>query len=418
MTMADPLSITASIVAVVQLTSTVVKYISGVRNAPKELKKLLVELSALRGLLSSLEDLTDSEDLLPTFKMLSEPGGSLCQLKLAMEQLMPKLKLEVGKTKVTQILRWPLRKEEVENLLLTIERQKTVLALALQNDLIGVNMEMRMKIEEMHSGMKGLQLANNEVEARDILNWLSPPDPSTNHGSATMKHEPTTGNWLIESEIFAFWKNNPGQRLWLYGIPGCGKTVLCSTIIEHVMLFCSESTMHDCVYFYFDFSQEKKQTVDGFLRSMIAQLSSKNSSIPDEVRTLYEHSKIDNQQPSRASLIQTFISLLKKNRLLYMIVDAVDECSEREELMSLVNQIHSHDLRHLNMVFLSRREKDLTEGMQEAFRSSLCITSMEITEDIKLHVRRRIETDSRLRKWPQQVKEEIEETLVRGSQGM
>lgn len=45
---------------------------------------------------------------------------------------------------------------------------------------------MRMKIEEIHPSVEGLHLANNDVEARDIFNWLSSSDPSTNHSAAKL----------------------------------------------------------------------------------------------------------------------------------------------------------------------------------------------------------------------------------------
>jgi hypothetical protein len=46
--------------------------------------------------------------------------------------------------------------------------------------------------------------------------------------------------------------------LWLYGIPGCGKTILSSTIIEDVLYHYHDPTMA-VIYFYFDFNDVEKQ---------------------------------------------------------------------------------------------------------------------------------------------------------------
>src|SRR5436190_21075496 len=76
-----------------------------------------------------------------------------------------------------------------------------------------------------------------------VLQWL---DPSTNH-SIACKRKPMTGNWLIESREFASRKTYIGRFLLLHSIPRCGKTILCSTVIEHVKNLCTTSkstTMH------------------------------------------------------------------------------------------------------------------------------------------------------------------------------
>lgn len=51
----DGLGATASVIAVLQLASVVVKYLNGVRNASSEIGRLLLEVSAVRG--TSLADI-------------------------------------------------------------------------------------------------------------------------------------------------------------------------------------------------------------------------------------------------------------------------------------------------------------------------------------------------------------------------
>lgn len=51
-----------------------------------------------------------------------------------------------------------------------------------------------------------------------IHQWLSPPDPSSNHNAARKKWQPTTGAWFVEGEEFEKWKASPNSVLWLHGI--------------------------------------------------------------------------------------------------------------------------------------------------------------------------------------------------------
>jgi hypothetical protein len=59
-------------------------------------------------------------------------------------------------------------------------------------------------------------LADNRRQK--IHEWLSPPDPSSNHNAACKKKQPMTGAWLVEGPQFEEWKTRPNSFLWLHGI--------------------------------------------------------------------------------------------------------------------------------------------------------------------------------------------------------
>lgn len=75
------------------------------------------------------------------------------------------------------------------------------------------------------------------------------------------------------------------QLLW--GIPGCGKTVLSTTIIERLTDLCSNDQDHALAYFYFAFDDQAFQKVEGLVRSLVPQLCSQCTSIPYCVESLY-----------------------------------------------------------------------------------------------------------------------------------
>jgi hypothetical protein len=136
--MGDPLSVTASIIAILQLTGTVVKYLSDVKDASGDRNRILVEIGSVNGFLFSLKDLVgraeSDESWLATVRSLGVPNGPLAQFKLALERLATCLEPVVGLRKAGKVLAWPLKKGEVMDILRTIERQKALFILALQND--------------------------------------------------------------------------------------------------------------------------------------------------------------------------------------------------------------------------------------------------------------------------------------------
>jgi hypothetical protein len=136
--MGDPLSVSASIVAVLQLTGTVVQYLKDVKEAPKDRQRILSELSVASGILYLLRDLAErpqyGDAWSVTIRSLNVPNGPLDQFKLALELLTSKLAPVNGLKKMRKALAWPFQKTEIQIVISMIERQKSIFNLALQND--------------------------------------------------------------------------------------------------------------------------------------------------------------------------------------------------------------------------------------------------------------------------------------------
>lgn len=140
--MADPLSITASIVAVLQLTSTVIQYISDVQDASQERLKLRDEISssswALYMLKNRAEQAREGQPWQSSMALLGAPGGPLEQFQNTLDKLAAKLlpakKMKGGLSELGRAIAWPFQKDEVLRFINVLERQKSLFHLALQND--------------------------------------------------------------------------------------------------------------------------------------------------------------------------------------------------------------------------------------------------------------------------------------------
>ena len=132
----DPLSISASIAALVQITGTVIEYLHGVKGASEDRQNILSELISVSGMLFVLQDHADQQgdSWSLTLKSLNGSEGPLAQLGKALELLVSKLAPVKGLKKVGKAFAWPFQKEEIREILNTIERQKALLTLARQND--------------------------------------------------------------------------------------------------------------------------------------------------------------------------------------------------------------------------------------------------------------------------------------------
>jgi hypothetical protein len=137
----DPVTavgLVASIIQLIDATTTAIKYLNDVKDAPKDRAALAREGSSLLALLTDLRyRLEEAESTDPWFnsvRSLGVEGGPLEQFKDVMEELARKLKPEAGIKKFGKALIWTLDKNAIGNILSKIERLKTLVSLALQKD--------------------------------------------------------------------------------------------------------------------------------------------------------------------------------------------------------------------------------------------------------------------------------------------
>lgn len=142
----DPISITGTIIAVLQITSSVISicydYRAGVESASRDVIQITNELNSLREVLESLllvvekSKSNNGKDVsrLATFESLMEEGGPLMTCKAELERLKSTLEPEKGWRKMRSKLVWPLREGEVRRTLDGLERLKGTMGFALSVD--------------------------------------------------------------------------------------------------------------------------------------------------------------------------------------------------------------------------------------------------------------------------------------------
>jgi hypothetical protein len=139
----DPLSIVASIFAVLQLIVKVLTYLNDVKDAPEDLKQCAIEMSDVYNLLLKLrfrleEGLsTQGSSTAPWYtavRTLAVEQGPLDQFKAALETIQTKLTDGGRREKARYTLMWKFEKDEIVSILSRIERLKRLLAITLQMD--------------------------------------------------------------------------------------------------------------------------------------------------------------------------------------------------------------------------------------------------------------------------------------------
>ncbi|KFZ01827.1 hypothetical protein V501_09775 [Pseudogymnoascus sp. VKM F-4519 (FW-2642)] len=262
----------------------------------------------------------------------------------------------------------------------------------------------------------------NEAKLIKIRQWLSPPDPSVNYQKSCKQREEDTGLWFLNGEEYTKWKTDAASIIWLYGIAGCGKTILSSTIIQDVLQHCVGDPGKVVAYFYFDFNDPRKQSPGLMVRSLICQLSQNCVKIPASLDLLFSSCDNGNQNPSLDSQLDVLQQMIQEYPQCYIILDALDECEDRAELMDIINQITGWQLDNLHVLVTSREEREIQSSLESLVQEQniICLESRLVDGDIQKYVRTRLLDDADLRKWQKSsdVQHEIKTALMNGPRGM
>ncbi len=437
--MADPLSVSASISGLVTLADIVFrrtyKYVKAVKKASKEISSLSAEIGTLYGILSNLQLVSHQlED--ETFETTTRIHHvHACYQTLEhVESILNRddtssirdQRLETIKRK----LRWPFTSSEVKDLIVEIERHKTTLGLALNVDSMSGLLQALSKQDQLRNTIEGMRTElkeRHEAETRiainkeriEILNSFAKVDPRSNHNMSQKLRSLGTGLWLTEGQEFKQWLDTKNGRLWLYGIPGAGKTVLASSMIEEALRRSSPSTA--VAFFYCDYKNSATQDLSNILGSLAQQFAKQDEEGFAKLREFWEtqnpdhRSDLNYDSDALWSLVRAVTSVFD---CAMIIIDGLDECgTNAPSVVDSLNTLSEYEDSTIKTILLSRDEIEIRERLDNYTQLSIAARS----SDLRLYVAAEIDLRTRkksLRIKDQSLKEHILERLVEGAEGM
>ncbi|KAK1621666.1 hypothetical protein BDP81DRAFT_400944 [Colletotrichum phormii] len=306
---------------------------------------------------------------------------------------------------------WPIRKRKIDRILSNIASTRAQLGLAVQTQSMATVLDIRCMLDRHESYMRQ-HLESESIKA--IFAWLNPPNVWENLRNALQRRQHGTGEWLAKMREYEHWKGNPGS-LWLSGMPGAGKTIMSSTIVTSLLKE-NQTTAAAVIYSYFDFSNESQQEAQSFLRTCLAQLAAKTPEAFNILLGLRNRcSEAQGQQPGLEELLEATAVALGCSHQVFLVVDALDECSERGKLLNMLKELQS--LHNLHLVLLSRREHDIEKALS-ASATEIPLRGAHIDQDIAAYIRQRIQHSGEMQEWTVEDRAKVEAQLIEMAGGM
>ncbi|KAL2066161.1 hypothetical protein VTL71DRAFT_2232 [Oculimacula yallundae] len=216
-----------------------------------------------------------------------------------------------------------------------------------------------------------------------IKDWLS------SDSSSMIQHRdlreirnmlPQTTRWIFSQPQMQSWlkpSEYTPDTFWLCGIPGAGKTVIFSSIIDEIGAILPQS---QAVYFYCKNNDPLRSHFTDIIKSLISQILQLN---PNCLNFVYEKmlANSDRRATDASKLLEMLEQILSNHDSLYIGIDGLDECPEIERkllpslfaVVSRANDAH----RNVQLLVTSRQEKDLEKSLKSAAKLTLQEKNLE-----------------------------------------
>ncbi|KAJ7576378.1 hypothetical protein C8J56DRAFT_800037 [Mycena floridula] len=231
---------------------------------------------------------------------------------------------------------------------------------------------------------------------KEFLEWISKLDFQATQIETFAKHAPGTGDWFFKKPEFVGWRDGKTKFLWCPGLPGAGKTILSSIIIDHLRSISRPAPA--VLYVYCDYTHQSDHTPTQLLGSMLKKLVQYRHTISDHLLALHNSHLSQETFPDVAELLTALHTETSFHECVYIIVDALDECSEDNQARELFFPTNPQGLwslpDHVHLLITSR---DIFSIAQE-YHDEPKIPIEAHHEDLQTYIKGRIITDVKLKR--------------------
>jgi len=435
----DPLSVAGSIAGLISLSDAVFRklyhYVKDVKSAEKDVQDLKNEVGLLNGVLHNLhivaEDLETSQ-----LQNHSIRPDHVNACLATLHQLEDKIKragiFDKGKIRpMIHKLSWPFKSVNAKKFIEDIRGHRDHLNFALSADTMAALLQCLSKQDKLLSSVAGIESRLRDkqnietrialdAERQSLLDSFLIVNPEISFRTNTRIRHTTTGFWLTESDEFMAWMRGSNSHLWLSGIPGAGKTILSSLIIQE----CLDQTKNDraVAFFYCDYKDKNSQDLVQILSSLASQLSRQHEDCFQLLKD-YDLDLRPQNRPRRNPEVEELLSLLDQMSNTFLdvrlVLDGLDECNENAGDVANALRTLADGNALISMCLLSRNEPDIRAELQPPMFNHIEIAAH--TKDVAHYVRTEIEERSkkkRLRLKSKDLEDEIIHQLVTRANGM
>ncbi|KAJ5364609.1 uncharacterized protein N7496_010322 [Penicillium cataractarum] len=152
-----------------------------------------------------------------------------------------------------------------------------------------------------------------------------------------------TGLWFLDSPEFQSWLSQPKQVLFCPGIPGAGKTIMSSIVIDFLKNKFAEDLEVKTAFLFCSYQSQHAQRSDDLLSSILRQLAYKDSGeLCSHVYDLYKSMPPNDCTALDHNLVAPTLSCTASSyKRIFIVIDGLDELgpSKPEQQQTLLSEL-------------------------------------------------------------------------------
>ncbi|KAL7924052.1 hypothetical protein ACQKWADRAFT_319904 [Trichoderma austrokoningii] len=246
-------------------------------------------------------------------------------------------------------------------------------------------------IANINMDTQSMRLEQEESIVADIYAWLTPLTTIFRNkhleSLSTKGRQDNGAQQLLQYEQFKSWMTSTGTTLWCTGLPGIGKTINVSYIIEALQKQSRGSDL-GIAYVYFSYKDIETQTPVNVMASILQQLISDKQSFLSDLKNLYAQHIKEGTRPSVADIMSLLQDIALSYSKVFIIIDALDECTDADDVRFILLTELKKLQHRMCLLVMSRPIPDLEELLEGAIRVNVEASLI----DVKNYLQQRLES--------------------------
>ena len=222
--------------------------------------------------------------------------------------------------------------------------------------------------------------------AQEVFMWLSAAEDQQEERLHRIsdKRQPGTCNWVLKDPQMQPWiEDDSGDAvLWMTGIPGAGKTYLCSLLVENLQTQQHLSTL----YYFCGHKSSCEDTCAIILRTLTIQLLQQNLDMAPLVHQAFYQKGSNRSAPAMKRLLT---QILPNSKFARIIIDGIDEGDPtvQGDVLKSLTEIQKSADQCCKLLISSRDEPQIQKFLVARFHLRL---GERTVEGLSLYIKDRI----------------------------